>query len=34
MEDEGLYPVQHSYWLKVMQHAVDTEAKAHAGIQG
>jgi len=28
VEDEGLYPVQHSYWLKVMQQAVDAEAKA------
>jgi benzoate/toluate 1,2-dioxygenase alpha subunit len=28
VEDEGLYPVQHGYWLKVMQQAVDAEAKA------
>ncbi len=29
-EDEGLYPVQHSYWQKVMQQAIDTEAKSLA----
>jgi benzoate/toluate 1,2-dioxygenase subunit alpha len=28
VEDEGLYTVMHSHWLKVMQNAVDTEAKA------
>jgi benzoate/toluate 1,2-dioxygenase subunit alpha len=28
VEDEGLYPVQHGYWVKAMQHAVDTESKA------
>jgi len=30
VEDEGLYPVQHGYWVKAMQHAVDAESKAHA----
>jgi benzoate/toluate 1,2-dioxygenase alpha subunit len=28
VEDEGLYPVQHGYWVKAMQHAVDAESKA------
>jgi benzoate/toluate 1,2-dioxygenase alpha subunit len=28
VEDEGLYPVQHGYWLRAMQQAVDAEAKA------
>jgi len=28
VEDEGLYPVQHGYWKRAMQHAVDIEAKA------
>jgi benzoate/toluate 1,2-dioxygenase alpha subunit len=28
VEDEGLYPVQHSYWKRAMQHAVELEAKA------
>jgi benzoate/toluate 1,2-dioxygenase alpha subunit len=28
VEDEGLYPVMHSYWLQVMQQAVDAEAKS------
>ncbi len=27
VEDEGLYPVQHGYWLRAMRHAVDLEAK-------
>jgi benzoate/toluate 1,2-dioxygenase alpha subunit len=26
-EDEGLYPVQHRYWAKVMAHALEQEAK-------
>jgi benzoate/toluate 1,2-dioxygenase alpha subunit len=30
VEDEGLYPVQHGYWLKAMRHAVDLESKAAA----
>jgi benzoate/toluate 1,2-dioxygenase alpha subunit len=28
VEDEGLYPVQHGYWVKAMQHAVDAASKA------
>ena len=28
VEDEGLYPVQHGYWVRAMRHAVDLEAKA------
>jgi benzoate/toluate 1,2-dioxygenase subunit alpha len=28
VEDEGLFPVMHSYWVKAMQHAVDLESKA------
>ena len=28
VEDEGLYPVMHSYWVKAMQRAVDLESKA------
>jgi benzoate/toluate 1,2-dioxygenase subunit alpha len=28
VEDEGLYPVMHGYWLKAMQRAVDLESKA------
>jgi benzoate/toluate 1,2-dioxygenase alpha subunit len=27
VEDEGLFPVMHSYWVKAMQHAVDLESK-------
>jgi len=27
VEDEGLYPAQHGYWLRAMRHAVDLEAK-------
>jgi 3-phenylpropionate/cinnamic acid dioxygenase small subunit len=30
VEDEGLYPVQHGYWLRAMRHAVDLEAKEGA----
>ena len=29
-EDEGLYPVQHGYWLRAMRHAVELEAKEGA----
>jgi benzoate/toluate 1,2-dioxygenase subunit alpha len=28
VEDEGLYPVQHGYWKKAMQHAVELASKA------
>jgi len=28
VEDEGLYPVMHGYWLKAMQRAVDLESKS------
>jgi len=27
-EDEGLYPIQHGYWQKVMRHGIDAEAKS------
>ena len=30
-EDEGLYPIQHSYWENVMERAVDAEDAAAAG---
>jgi hypothetical protein len=30
VEDEGLFPVQHGYWVKAMQNAVEVEAKALA----
>jgi benzoate/toluate 1,2-dioxygenase subunit alpha len=30
VEDEGLYPVQHGYWVKAMQRAVDAESTARA----
>jgi benzoate/toluate 1,2-dioxygenase alpha subunit len=30
VEDEGLFPVQHGYWAKAMQHALDIEAKTQA----
>ena len=29
-EDEGLYPIQHGYWLETMRRAVDTEREAAA----
>ena len=29
-EDEGLYPVQHGYWLETMRRAVDAEEKPSA----
>ncbi len=29
-EDEGLYPIQHGYWLDTMRKAVDAEAAAAA----
>ncbi len=29
-EDEGLYPIQHGYWLETMRKAVDAEAAAAA----
>jgi benzoate/toluate 1,2-dioxygenase subunit alpha len=29
VEDEGLFPVMHGYWLKAMQHGADLESKAH-----
>jgi benzoate/toluate 1,2-dioxygenase alpha subunit len=33
-EDEGLYTVQHRYWLETMQRAVATEeARQAAGIE-
>lgn len=32
-EDEGLYPIQHGYWLSRMRTAVDTEEK-HAADRG
>ncbi|GEL18826.1 benzoate 1,2-dioxygenase large subunit [Pseudonocardia asaccharolytica] len=30
VEDEGLFTIQHGYWVKAMQHAVDAESKARA----
>jgi benzoate/toluate 1,2-dioxygenase alpha subunit len=29
-EDEGLFPVQHEYWLKTMQQGVAAEAKSRS----
>lgn len=31
-EDEGLYPVQHGYWLQTMTKAVDAEEAAAAQV--
>jgi benzoate/toluate 1,2-dioxygenase subunit alpha len=28
VEDEGLYPVQHGYWVKALQNGLATELKA------
>ncbi len=30
VEDEGLYPVQHGYWVKAMRDGIDSESKAQA----
>ena len=30
-EDEGLYPIQHGYWLETMRRALDAETNADAG---
>ncbi len=30
VEDEGLYPIQHRYWLTALQRAVGTESKAQS----
>ena len=33
-EDEGLYPIQHGYWLQTMRAAVDTEStRQHASVR-
>jgi benzoate/toluate 1,2-dioxygenase alpha subunit len=32
-EDEGLYTIQHRYWLDVMKHAIATEAAAKGEAQ-
>ena len=32
-EDEGLYPVQHGYWLETMRNAVAKEAAAKNGTE-
>jgi benzoate/toluate 1,2-dioxygenase alpha subunit len=30
VEDEGLYPIQHRYWLTAMQHAVIADSKTRS----
>jgi benzoate/toluate 1,2-dioxygenase alpha subunit len=34
VEDEGLFPVQHSYWVKALQNGLAAESKAQSGSGG
>ena len=33
-EDEGLYPIQHAYWLETMQRALEAETAAREAAEG